>query len=238
MTVAADRDLRLIRSSYVVRMTSSVIRLVMVDDHAMVLHGVTAMLSHYRDDVEIVGTATSLADAMSLVTTESPDVLLCDVRLGKDSGLDLCRQAKAVRPGTHVVFLTVYEDEQYLYQSLRVGASGFVLKRVDGTELVGHLRRVMEGELVIDPVLAGRIALSAAKINAGEFWAGAHLGLTQRESEVLSLLVASHSNKAVAAKLGISEDTVKTHVRGLYRKLGVSDRGEAIGLALREGLFQ
>ncbi|CAN5376418.1 MAG: response regulator transcription factor [Nocardioidaceae bacterium] len=219
-------------------MPTPVIRLVMVDDHAMVLHGVDAMLSHFRDDVAIVGTATNLADALSLVTTERPDVLLCDVRLGKDSGLDLCRQTKTVCPDTRVVFLTVYEDEQYLYQSLRAGASGFVLKRVDGVELVGHLRRVMDGDLVIDPTLAGRIALSAARINAGEFWAGAHLGLTQRESEVLSLVVANHSNKGIAAKLVISEDTVKTHIRGLYRKLGVSDRGGAIAVALREGLFQ
>jgi DNA-binding NarL/FixJ family response regulator len=214
------------------------VRIVMVDDHEMVLHGITAMLTHFSDDVTIVGIATGLADAMTLVRSETPDVVLCDVRLGKDSGLDLCRQIKAADPKIHVVFLTVYDDEQYLYQALRVEASGYVLKRVDGAELVGHLRRVMDGETVIDPTLAGRIALSAAKLSAGEFWPGAHLGLTQRESEVLALLVANHSNKGIAAKLVISEDTVKTHIRGLYRKLSVSDRGGAIAMALREGLFQ
>jgi len=219
-------------------MTKSVIRLVMADDHEMVLHGVKAMLSHFTDDVAVVGMATNLVDALALVTDERPDVLLCDIRLGKDSGLDLCLQVKSLDPGIHVVFLTVYEDEQYLYQALRVDASGYVLKRVDGSELVGHLRRVMDGDVVIDPTLAGRIAMSAAKLNAGEFWPGAHLGLTQRESEVLSLLVANHSNKGIAGKLVVSEDTVKTHIRGLYRKLGVSDRGGAIAAALREGLFQ
>jgi ATP/maltotriose-dependent transcriptional regulator MalT len=80
--------------------------------------------------------------------------------------------------------------------------------------------------------------MSAARISAGEFWPGAHLGLTQRESEVLSLLVANLSNKGIAGKLVVSEDTVKTHIRGLYRKLGVSDRGGAIAVALREGLYQ
>ena len=214
------------------------IRMVMVDDHEMVLHGVKAMLSHFEDDVDVIDTATTLERAMSLVTTERPDVLLCDIRLGKDSGLDLCRQAKTVSPDTHVVFLTVYEDEQYLYQALRVGASGYILKRVDGAELVTHLHRVMDGDVVIDPALAGRIAMSAARINAGEFWPGAHLGLTQRESEVLALLVSNHSNKGIAAKLVVSEDTVKTHIRGLYRKLGVSDRGGADAVALREGLFR
>ncbi|MGI8613937.1 MAG: response regulator [Nocardioidaceae bacterium] len=161
-------------------MAEPVIRVVMVDDHEMVLHGVDAMLSHFAGDVEVVGTATDLADALATVAEQRPDVILCDIRLGKDSGLDLCRQVKALDPAIRVVFLTVYDDEQYLYQALRVDASGYVLKRVDGAELVGHLRRVMEGDVVIDPTLAGRIAMSAAKLNAGEFWPGAHLGLTQR----------------------------------------------------------
>jgi DNA-binding NarL/FixJ family response regulator len=219
-------------------MAKEAIRLVMVDDHEMVLHGVKAMLAHFVEDIDVVGTATNVDGAMSLVTTERPDVLLCDIRLGRESGLDLCKQVKTASPDTHVVFLTVYEDEQYLYQALRVGASGYILKRVDGAELVTHLARVMEGDIVIDPALAGRIALSAARLNAGEFWPGAHLGLTQRESEVLALLVANHSNKGIAAKLVVSEDTVKTHIRGLYRKLGVSDRGGAVAVALREGLFR
>ena len=137
-----------------------------------------------------------------------------------------------------MVFLSVYEDEHYLFQALRVGARGYILKRVAATELVHHLRQVMEGETVIDPALAGRIALSAAKISAGEFWPGAHLGLTQRESEVLALIVSGHSNRAIASSLVISEDTVKSHVRGLYRKLSVADRSGAIGVALREGIFQ
>ncbi len=214
------------------------IRTVMVDDHEMVLHGVNAMLAHFSDRVAVVGLATNLADALTTVEAEKPDVVLCDIRLGRDSGLDLCRRVQELLPAARVVFLSVYEDEQYLFQALRAGAAGYVLKRVDGAELVGHLERVMEGEVVIDPTLAGRIALSAARINAGEFWPGAQLGLTQRESEVLSLLVANHSNKGIAAKLVVSEDTVKTHIRGLYRKLGVSDRGGAVAVALREGLFR
>lgn len=213
------------------------LRLVMVDDHEMVLHGIRAMLTRHADEVQIVGTATTLDEALAVTRREAPDIVLSDVRLGKDSGLDLCRQLKREHPGIHVVFLTVYDDEQYLYQALRAEASGYILKRVDGTELIGHLKQVSQGEVVIDPTLAGRVALSAAHLSAGEFWPGAHLGLTQRESEVLALLVASHSNKAIAAKLVVSEDTVKTHVRGLYRKLAVSDRGGAIAVALREGLF-
>ncbi len=216
----------------------SVTRLVLVDDHEMVLHGLTAMLAHFPGEVEIVGTATSYDAALAAVAEHLPDVVLCDVRLGKASGLDLTRDITTRHPGTKVVLLTVYDDEHYLFSALRVGASGYILKRIDAAELVGHLRRVREGETVIDPALAGRVALSAARISAGEFWPGAHLGLTQRESEVLALLVAGHSNKGVAAKLVVSEETVKTHVRGIYRKLGVSDRSGAIAVTLREGVFQ
>ena len=214
------------------------LRLVLVDDHEMVLHGLDAMLSHFPEEVVIVGEATTASVALRLVAEEKPDVVLCDVRIGKESGLDLCRQITTHYPDTKVVLLTVYDDEHYLYQALRVGASGYILKRVDGQELVGHLRRIREGDTVVDQGLAGRVALSAAHLSSGEFWTGAHLGLTQRESEVLELLVSGHSNKAVASTLVVSEDTVKTHIRGLYRKLGVSDRSGAIAVALREGLFR
>ncbi len=212
-------------------------RLVLVDDHEMVLHGLDAMLGRFPDHVTIVGHATAAGEALALVDAERPDVVLCDVRIGKESGLDLCRRITTAYPETKVVHLTVYDDEHYLFQALRVGASGYILKRIDGEELVTHLMRVGEGETVVDHALAGRVALSAARLNAGEFWSGAHLGLTQRESEVLALLVAGHSNKGVASKLVVSEDTVKTHIRGLYRKLGVTDRSGAIAVALREGLF-
>lgn len=213
-------------------------RVVLVDDHEMVLHGLLAMLDQYADRVEVAGRATTADEALAVVAAERPDVVLSDVRLGRDSGLDLCRRLVAQHPATKVVFLTVYDDEHYLYQALRAGAVGYVLKRVGGAELVEHLDRVADGDIVVDPTLAGRVAASAARLEAGEFWPGAHLGLTQRESEVLALLVAGYSNKAVAAELVVSEDTVKTHIRGLYRKLEVTDRGGAVAVALREGLFR
>lgn len=223
---------------YCVAMTANPLRLVLVDDHEMVLRGLEAMLAHFGDEVTVVGTAGTSAAALAAVSEHRPDIVLCDVRLGKESGLDLTRRITTQFPQTRVVMLTVYDDEHYLFSALRVGASGYVLKRIDAAELVGHLRLVAEGETVIDPALAGRAALSAARLSAGEFWPGAHLGLTQRESEVLELIVSGHSNKAIASRLVISEDTVKTHVRGLYRKLGVGDRSGAIGVALREGIYR
>jgi DNA-binding NarL/FixJ family response regulator len=219
------------------RPSTAPMRLVIIDDHQMVLDGLKAMLRPYAGQVEIVGECSESADAVRTVEKQAPDAVLLDVRLRGASGLDLCGQILAVQPGCKVVFLTVYDDEQYLYQALRVGAAGFLLKRIRGGELVDYLGRIRDGEVLIDPTLAGRVALSAARLHSGEFWPGAHLGLTQRESEVLSLLVAGLSNRAIAAKLVVSEETVKTHSRGIYRKLGVSDRAAAVAVALREGVF-
>ena len=219
------------------RLTHGPITLVIVDDHQMVLDGLKAMLAPYRDQVRIVGESSDPGAVLRLVSELKPDAVLLDVRLGGASGLDLCRQILQAQPGCRVVFLTVYDDEQYLYQALRVGAAGFLLKRIRGSELVDYVRRICDGEVLIDPALAGRVALSAARLRSGEFWPGAHLGLTQRESEVLSLLVAGLSNRAIAMKLVVSEETVKTHSRGIYRKLGVSARAGAIAVALREGVF-
>jgi len=217
--------------------TAGPITVVIIDDHQMVLDGLKAMLQPYQDKVRIVGESSDPAAALQLATEQRPDAVLLDVRLRGVSGLDLCGEILRAQPDCKVVFLTVYDDEQYLYQALRVGAAGFLLKRITGGELVDYLGRICAGEVLIDPSLAGRVALTAARLRSGEFWPGAHLGLTQRESEVLSLLVAGLSNRAIAMKLVVSEETVKTHSRGIYRKLGVSDRAGAVAVALREGVF-
>ncbi len=211
--------------------------LVIIDDHQMVLDGLKAMLQPYRAQVEVVGESSDADEAVRLVARLEPDLVLLDVRLKGSSGLDVCAEIRQNEPDRKVVFLTVYDDEQYLYQAMRVGAAGFLLKRIRGAELVDYLRRIADGEVLIDPALAGRVAMSAARLRSGEFWPGAHLGLTQRESEVLSLLVAGLTNRAIAAKLVVSEETVKTHSRGIYRKLSVPDRTAAVAFALREGVF-
>ncbi|MDQ5855359.1 MAG: response regulator transcription factor [Actinomycetota bacterium] len=214
------------------------LRVVVVDDHQMVLNGLRAMLAAYSGQVEIVGEATEPELAMKIIIEHEPDITLLDVRLRGSSGMDLCAEIRQRQPGCKVVFLTVYDDEQYLYQALRLGAAGFLLKRVRGAELVDHLQRIHLGEILIDPSLAAKVAMSVAHLRGGEFWPGAHLGLTQRESEVLALMVAGLSNRAIAGRLTVSEETVKTHARGIYRKLDVPDRSGAVAAALREGVFQ
>ncbi|MCL2652349.1 MAG: response regulator transcription factor [Propionibacteriaceae bacterium] len=213
------------------------LRVLLVDDHEIVCVGLAAVLSRFPDQVEVVGSAGELSEAIQAVLTLAPEIVLCDMRLRSTSGLDVCTEILRVAPAVKVVFMTVYDDEQYLYQALRAGASGYLTKRTDGPELVRHLENVHAGEIVIDPLLAGRVATAAAHLASGEFWPGARLGLTQRESEVLALLVAGLSNRGIATRLVVSDDTVKTHLRGLYRKLDVNDRAAAVAAALREGLF-
>lgn len=213
------------------------VRLLLVDDHEVILDGIEAMLRHRQDRVDIVGRARSGEEALAAVDRSAPDIVLLDVRLRGESGLDVARDVLRRRPACRVVFFTVYDDEQYLFQGLRAGASGYLTKQVEADELLGHLRRVLEGEIVIDASLAGRVALSAARLHRGEFWPGAHLGLSQRESEVLELMVHGNSNRAIAHRLVLGEETVKTHVRSIFRKLDVSDRTQAVAFALREGIF-
>ncbi len=213
------------------------VRVLLVDDHQVVLEGLSAMLASQSARVAILGATTDPDEATRLAGELEPDVVLLDVRLRGASGLDLGKELIRQHPGLKVVFFTVYDDEQYLFQAMRVGAAGFLLKTTTGPELATHLERVMEGDIAIDPSLAGRVAMTAAHLQSGEFWPGARLGLTQRESEVLELMVRGLSNRAIGQRLYIGEETVKTHARGVYRKLEVSDRAQAIAAALREGIF-
>jgi DNA-binding NarL/FixJ family response regulator len=214
------------------------LRVVLVDDHEMVLQGLKAMLGRFLGRVRVVGEAPDAEAAEKVVAALDPDIVLCDVRLRGSSGLDLCKRLVENEPDRRVVLLSVYDDEQYLYQALRSGAAGYLLKRVGGDELVRQLEQVHAGETVVDSALAGRAAASAARLQSGEFWPGAHLGLSHRESEVLALMVAGLSNRAIAAKLIVGDETVKSHARAIYRKLEVGDRAGAVAAALREGIFR
>jgi len=214
------------------------IRIVLVDDHQIVLDGLRSMLAPYSESVAIVASTTDPVEARHLVLDLNPDVAVVDVRMQSIGGLELCEELHRLAPNTKVVLLTVYDNEQYLFEGLRAGASGYLTKQLGAEELLIQLRRVVAGEVVIDPGLAGRVALSAARLQRGEFWSGAALGLSQRESEVLELMVRGLSNRAIATRLLLGEETIKTHTRAIFRKLQVSDRTQAVARALREGTFQ
>jgi DNA-binding NarL/FixJ family response regulator len=214
------------------------LRLVLVDDHEMVIEGLKAMLAAFGGRVQVVGQAVGTDRALDVVDELDPDIVLCDVRMQGSSGLDLCLELRERDPNRKVVMLSVYDDEQYLFQALRVGASGYLLKSIGSDELVRQLEFVHVGQTALDPGMAARAADTAARLQRDEFWPGARQGLTQRESEILSYVVNGLSNRGIATKLVIGDETVKSHLSSIYRKLGVTDRTGAVATALREGIYR
>ncbi len=216
---------------------SSPVRLVLVDDHEMVIEGLKAMLAPFKDRLQVVGQAVGADRAVGGQRTATRHRAVRRADAGRQR-TDLCQEIRERDPSRKVIMLSVYDDEQYLFQAMRVGASGYLLKGISSDELVRQLEGVQAGETAIDPGMAARAADTAARMQSDQFWPGARQGLTQRESEILSLLVNGLSNRGIASKLVIGEETVKSHLSSIYRKLGVSDRTSAAAMALREGIFR
>ena len=213
------------------------IRIVTVDDHGMVREGLRAMLDR-APEVEVVGEAEDAASALAVIDESQPDAVLLDVRLGSESGLEACRRINERHPDVSVVFLTVYEEEQYVFEALRAGGRGYVLKSASRDDIVRTLKAVQDGRVVVDPALTGQIALQAVSALNGRRWPGAAQQLTPREGEVLDQLARGLSNHEIAASLYITEETVKSHVKAILRKLGARDRAQALSIALRQGLVR
>ncbi len=211
----------------------STIRIVVADDHAMVREGLRTMLTH-QETLQIVAEAETGEQAIAAVETHRPDVVLLDIRLPDISGLDVCRRLHERFPDVHPVMLTVYEDEHYVFEALRAGARGYLLKRVTDDELARVLRSICAGEVIVDAALAGQMALRNAHATGPSHNS---VRLTAREREVLAAMAEGLSNSQIAGHLHVSEETVKTHVKSLLRKLGALDRTQAVSLALRSGLL-
>jgi DNA-binding NarL/FixJ family response regulator len=217
--------------------TRQPIEVVLVDDHEVILDGARAMLAPFAARIVIRHAVKSVDEALEVIEVPGTDLVLTDARVRQRSGFDLVDALAERGIACPVVFWTAYDDEAYLFRALRQGARGYLLKQCSGADLVTMLERALEGEIVIDPSLAGRVALIAARLQQGEFWPGAHLGLSQRESEILELMVKGLSNRDIAASLFLGEETVKSHVSAIYRKLKVQSRTQAVAVALREVTF-
>jgi DNA-binding NarL/FixJ family response regulator len=213
------------------------VRVVLVNDDEIIMEGLQGMLARHRDRVELAGGVLLSDDVVESAMALNPDVVLFDINIQGSHGLEVAAQMVAEKPPFRVVVFTDDADERRLYDALRLGISGYLLKSLSGAQLADHLVRVRDGEVVVDPTMATRIAMRAAQLGGGRIWPGSQLGLSQRESEVLSLLVDGLSNRLIAAQLVVGEETVKTHLRSIYRKLGVNDRAQAIATALRQGMF-
>lgn len=209
-------------------------RVVIVDDHELARAGLRSMLDGEKD-LEIVGEAANGRQALAVCRRLQPNLVLMDVRMPELDGLAATRAIKTDCPATSVVILTMHENSDYLFEAVKAGAAGYVLKDATRRELVTTLRQVLHGEAVLQPQLAIQLLRRLASESSREGLV--EEPLTPREREVLQLIARGQTNQQIARELTLSISTVKTHVEHIIGKLGVSDRTQAAVYAAEVGLL-
>jgi DNA-binding NarL/FixJ family response regulator len=207
-------------------------RILVADDHSLFRDGVASLLAAWGHDV--VGQARDGEEAVTLVARLDPELVLMDVRMPICSGVEATRRIKAVRPQTRIVMLTVSEDEDDLFGAIKAGAQGYLLKDLESPHLRRMLEAVARGEAAITPATASRILAEFARRE--QPLPPPPDRLTERETDVLRLVTEGLRNKEIATRLGISENTVKFHLKHILDKLQAQSRAEVAARAVREGL--
>jgi two-component system, NarL family, response regulator DevR len=207
------------------------IRVLIVDDHEMVREGLMAMLQP-EPDLEVVGQTGSGAAVVDMVETLRPDVVLLDARLPDVSGVEVCRRLGRSHPDVAVVILTTYIDADLVQECLEAGARGYVVKDVERFSLKESIRAVYRGQSVLAPQVAGAVIERALTPQPP---GSQRAALSASQVAILRLISRGHSNREIAAEVHLSENTVKTHVQEIFRKLGVRNRVEAAILAGKSG---
>lgn len=215
------------------------IRVLVVDDQAIVRAGFAALLDS-QDDISVAGQAGDGRAAVRLAAELTPDVVVMDIRMPEMDGIEATRRMLAAAPdgaGPKVLVLTTFDVDEYVYEALTVGASGFLLKDATADELVTAVRVVARGDALLAPQVTGRLVREFGRQRRNAPRPPAELAtLTARETEVLTLMAAGMSNGEIAAHLVVSEHTVKTHVARVFTKLHLRDRAQAVVLAYESGL--
>ncbi|GHO60107.1 response regulator [Ktedonobacter robiniae] len=212
-----------------------VIRVCIVDDHIVVRQGVQAFLAT-QPDIEVVGEAGSGEEAIQLVRDLAPDVLLLDLAMPGLDGVETTRRVKLVSPQTHVVVLTSYVQDEYIFPAIRAGALSYLLKESAGEEIVNAIHKAARGEAILHPRIASRVVQELQGKRQTEI--NPFSELSEREMEVLHLIANGFNNAAIAERLVISEGTVKSHVNSILSKLHLTDRTQAAIFAWREGIVR
>jgi two-component system response regulator NreC len=212
-------------------------RLLLVDDHAVVRSGLRMLLGS-ESDLEIVGEASTAAEAIDTAGAVAPDVILMDIGLPDLSGIDATREIKKRFPKVAIVALTIHEDEEYFFKMLDAGASGYVPKRAAPEELVTAIRAAASGEVYLYPSLAKLLVTDYLGQQHAPEEAAKLDGLTDRERQVLQYLAEGTSNEEIAVSLVISPKTVERHRENIMRKLNLHSRAELVRYAIRKGIIQ
>lgn len=215
------------------------IKVLIADDHRVVREGLAAILKT-KENIVVVGEAQDGQEAVQKASSLMPDVILMDVSMPRMNGVEATRQIKRESPHVGIIALTMYDEQQYIFDLVRAGATGYLLKDTDSAQIVAAIRAVYRGESLIHPSVASKIlaefSLLAQKKGKKPSWV--EHDLSEREITVLKLVAEGKTNKEIANALDLSEKTVKNHVRNIFHKLQVYDRTQAAILAIRKGLIE
>ncbi len=215
------------------------IKVLIADDHRVVREGLAAILKS-KENIVVVGEAQDGREAVEKASSLLPDVILMDVSMPRMTGIEATRQIKREFPHIGIIALTMYDEQQYIFDLVRAGATGYLLKDTDSAQIVLAIQAIYRGESLIHPSVASKIlaefSLLAQKKGKKPSWV--EHDLSEREITVLRLVAEGKTNKEIANSLDLSEKTVKNHVRNIFHKLQVYDRTQAAILAIRKGLIE
>ncbi|HSF26630.1 MAG TPA: response regulator transcription factor [Actinomycetes bacterium] len=215
------------------------IRVLIVDDHALFRRGLEMVLAQ-ETDIEVIGEAADGSEALVMSRELAPDIVLMDVRMPRRSGIEACTAIKDAVPSAKIVMLTISDEEADLYEAIKAGASGYLLKEISIDEVADAIRAVHSGQSLISPAMASKLLTEFATMikRSDERAQVPAPRLTDRELEVLKLVARGLNNRDIAKELFISENTVKNHVRNILEKLQLHSRMEAVVYAVREKLLE
>ncbi|MEV0718009.1 response regulator transcription factor [Asanoa sp. NPDC050611] len=205
------------------------IRVYLLDDHEVVRRGLADLLES-QGDIEVIGESGLAREAAARIPALRPDVMILDARLPDGSGIDVCRDVRAVDASIKGLILTSYEDDEALFAAIMAGAAGYVLKQVRGTDLVDGVRRVAAGQSMLDPAVTQRVL---DRIRSGVEQPQELKALTDQERRILEHIAEGRTNREIAAEMFLAEKTVKNYVSSLLAKLGLERRTQAAVLATR-----
>jgi two-component system response regulator NreC len=210
------------------------IRILIADDHGVLRAGLRALLNA-EPDLEVAGEAADGYEALRMAAQTHPDVVLLDISMPGLGGIEVTRELKHALPEIHVLILTVHEDEGLLQEGIRVGASGYIIKRAVESELINAIRAVSRGEMYVHPAMTRALVQNLAPRTSADSLPAKVL--TRRETEVLRLIVQGHTNRQIADVLSLSVRTVESHRANLMAKLNLNSRVELVQYAMQHSLF-